>query len=456
MTVVDITGVLAEHVAGALARPLPAAAEEATKLHVLDTLAAAVAGSRLPAGRAGRDYAHSRTADGPSPIIAAGCGSSVEHAVLANAMAAHADESDDTHELSKSHPGCSVVPTAFATALEAGRSGRDLLRAVACGYDVGPRVNMALWPSFTDVRNERRGTPGISGTFASASAASVLRGLGAERVRVLFSYVVQQVSGMNTWKRDTEHVEKAFVLAGWPAISALYAVSLVEFGWSGVRDVFVGDPNFLAIVGREAVPERLVEALGERFEVERTHLKRHPVGSPVQAPIQALLTIIEREALEGRDVAEVVVRLPSILAHTVQRAREMPDINIHYLLSVVVDDGRFTFAAAHDDDRFERWRSSGDDRITIVPDPDMEPRRQALVTVTTTDGRTFDERVTAVHGSPAHPMTVEQVTAKAMDLMGPILGAAAAAAICDTVLDIEGAPDLAPLASLLRGGGPWT
>jgi 2-methylcitrate dehydratase PrpD len=456
VTGVDVTDVLASHVAGALERPLPARASEATTLHVLDTLASAVAGSRLPAGIAGREYARSRAADGPSPIVADPCGAPIEHAVLANAMAAHADESDDTHELSKSHPGCSVVPVALATALDQERTGADFLRAVACGYDVGPRVNMALWPSFADVRAERRGTPGISGTFGSASAAAVLNGFDADRVRIMFSYVAQQVSGMNTWKRDTEHVEKAFVLAGWPAVSAWYAVSLVGFGWSGVRDVFRGDPNFLDIVGRDADADRLVDALGERFEVERTHLKRHPVGSPVQAPVQGLLSIVRGATLEAADVDHVEVRMPSVLAHTVQRSREMPDINIHYLLSLVLDDGDFTFAAAHDHDRFERWRRSGDERIRIVADPEMEPRRQAIVSVGTTDGRRLVERVTTVHGSPEHPMTIDDVRSKALDLMGPIVGGRTASAVCNTVVDIERAPDLTVLAALLRGADRWT
>ena len=456
----DVTGVLAEHVASALRRDLPASAAAATKLHILDTIAAAVAGSRLPGGVAGRAYARSRAEDGRSVLIGDRRGAPIEHAVLANAMAAHADESDDSHELSKSHPGCSIVPTALATAEEIGHGGLALIRAVAVGYDVGPRVNMALWPSFADVRSERRATPGISGTFGSASAAAALRGFGPERVRILFSYVAQQVSGMNTWKRDTEHVEKAFVLGGWPALSALISVAAVELGWSGVSDVFVGDPNFLDIVGCGAIADRLIDELGQRFEVERTHLKRHPVGSPAQAPIQALLAIIQREKLTESEVVAVEVAMPSLLAHTVQRSREMPDLNIHYLLSVVVADGCFSFAAAHDRTRFEKWRrAGGDSRITVVADADMEPRRQARVTVSTSDGRTLDERVDVVHGAPENPMSAAEMRDKARDLVEPVLGRGQADTICDLVLELEEVDNLSELCDVLvprPGSSSWT
>jgi 2-methylcitrate dehydratase PrpD len=396
----------------------------------------------------------SRAADGPAVVVGEQAGAPLEYAALGNAMAAHADESDDTHELSKSHPGCSIVPVALATVTATHRSGLDLLRAVACGYDVGPRVNLALWPSFADVRNQRRGTPGISGTFGSACAAAALRRFEPRRICYLLSYVAQQVSGMNTWKRDLEHVEKAFVLAGWPAYSALFAVSVVDFGWSGVEDVFAGDPNFLDIVGTDPQADRLVEDLGRRFEVERTHIKQHSVGSPVQAPVQALLAIVEREQLKRHDVAEVMVTMPSVLAHTVQRSRTMPDLNLPYLLSVLIEDGAFTFAAAHDHERFDGWRSADDSiSIRVIGDEMLEPRRQALVEVTTVDGRSFEQRVSVVRGSPDNPMTADEVRAKAMDLIGPVFGGRRAEAVCELVLGLDGVDDAASLTALLRAGG---
>jgi 2-methylcitrate dehydratase PrpD len=454
VTTRSVTEEIAEFISAALVRPLPAAAEETTKLHLLDTVAAMVSGSGLAAGRAGIGYVRSRTADGPSVVVGEDHGAPEEYAALANAMAAHADESDDTHELSKSHPGCSIVPVALATAVSTNRTGSDMLRAVACGYDVGPRVNMAAWPSFADVRRQRRGTPGISGTFGSASAAAALRQLEPARVRHLLSYVAQQASGMNTWKRDLEHVEKAFVLAGWPAYSAMFAVSVVAFGWTGVDDVFVGDPNFLDIVGSNPHPELLTDELGTRFEVERTHIKKHPVGSPAQAPVQALVAIIERHKLTQQNIAEVVVTIPGVLAHTVQHARSMPDINLPYLLAVLLDDGTVTFAAAHDVERFDAWRTTEPvTPVRVIGDESLEPRRQAHVFVRTVDGRRLEHRVTVVRGSPENPMSRDEVRAKAMDLIAPVVGSSRGRAICDTVLELERIDEIRCLTDLLRGSG---
>jgi 2-methylcitrate dehydratase PrpD len=445
-----VTDRLVQYVVDARHQPLPVEVVLSAKHHVLDTLASMVSGGALAPGRAGLAYARARSQSGPATLVADGCGATVEMAALANAMASHADETDDTHELSKSHPGASIVPTALAVAEDLGRSGELFLRAVVLGYDIGPRVNMSLWTDFGEIRRQRRGTPTISGMFGSAAAVASLRDLDATRVRFLLSYVAQQVSGMNTWKRDLEHVEKAWVIAGWPAYGALLAASLVEAGWTGVPDVFEGDPSFLDIVGDSPDAAQLVDGLGTRFEVARTHLKVHSVGSPAQAPVQALTGLLRDHDLRDGDIAGVEVTLPAVLAHTVQSSRKMANINLAYLLSVTMADGGLGFAAAHDDARFELWVARGEDpRVTIVPDPELAPRRQATVRVTTGDGREHVRRVDPVRGSPENPMSTDEVVLKAIDLMAPVVGAERSGEIADAVLSIDAEGGLSRLSGLL-------
>ena len=442
---------LVEYIMSAIDKALPDEVAKSAKHHLLDTLAACVSGRCLPAGVAGANYVRNGDAAGDSVVIGRRERATPSYAALANAMAAHADESDDTHELSKSHPGCSIVPTALAVAQANGSSGTELLRAIVLGYDVGPRINMALWPSFDAIRSQRRGTPGIAGMFGSASAAAALRRLDEQRVRYLLSYVAQQVSGMNTWKRDLEHIEKSYVMGGWPSFGAFLALSIVEAGWTGVNDVFSGDPNFFDVVGADPEPERMVEELGTRFEIVRTHIKRHAVGSPGQAPIQCLLAILTERGWVDSDLERIEVTLPAVLAHTVQKSRSMPDINLQYLLATVVADGDFTFAAAHDHSRFNAWNEAGgDDRIVVIPDERMAPKRQAEVVVTSVTGESARLRLTSVLGSPDNPMTSADVVAKATGLILPVLGAERAAQICDVVLALDTVNDLSALTSLLE------
>src|SRR5436305_4749010 len=105
---------LATYMKDAQTRALPADAAEHTKLHVLDTLAAMVSGSELPPGRAALTYVHAYGGAASATVVRSKSLAGPVEAALANAMMAHADETDDSHAPSQSHPGCSIVPAALA------------------------------------------------------------------------------------------------------------------------------------------------------------------------------------------------------------------------------------------------------------------------------------------------------------------------------------------------------
>ncbi len=129
-----VTTALADYVANTLDRELPAAVVARTKLHVLDTIAAMVSGSRLKPGEFAARYVDSLGGKPQAMVIGTGIVTSAVHAALANAMAAHADETDDTNPVGPFHAGCGAVSAALAAAELAGRSGSDVLRAVALGH----------------------------------------------------------------------------------------------------------------------------------------------------------------------------------------------------------------------------------------------------------------------------------------------------------------------------------
>src|SRR2546422_9668635 len=135
---------LSTYMSAAAGRALPAELIEQAKIHIIDTLAAMISGSELLPGLAALRYVRSRAATGPATIAGSRLTSEPLDAALVNGIMAHADETDDSHELSRSHPGCSVVPAALALGEESGIDGARLLRAVTLGYDVGTRVAMAL------------------------------------------------------------------------------------------------------------------------------------------------------------------------------------------------------------------------------------------------------------------------------------------------------------------------
>jgi 2-methylcitrate dehydratase PrpD len=443
---------LSAYMADARNRALPEDVLEKVKHHVLDTIASMVSGSDLPPGRAAIQFARAYAGEKIATVVGSNvlCGS-IE-AALANGVLAQADETDDSHAPSLSHPGCAVVPAALAAGERFPSDGAQFLRAVALGYDVGTRISMTVGGQ--NFMNEtHRDTHSLSEGFGAAAAAGCLANLNAQQMRWLLDYAAQQSSGIAFWMRDSEHMEKAFVFGGMTARDGVTAALLVQSGWTGVDDAFSGADNFLVASSPKASPAGLVDKLGERYEVVRTNIKKWTVGSPIQAPLDALENIRKKRPFEPDEVRQVIVRIATDEASVVNN-REIPDISLQYMLAVMLIDKTASFRAAHDNARMHdpavlRERA----KIQLMPDADLEkllPKRVAVVEVTFTDGAHLSERVDAVRGTAENPMSREEVVAKARDLMASILGAANSTSLINKVLALESAKDIRELRPLLQ------
>ena len=450
---------LSAYMAEARSRALPSDVVEKAKHHILDTLAAIISGSELPPGRAAIQFVRAYGGKEVATVVASNIVCGPIEAALANGVLAHADETDDSHGPSRSHPGVSVIPAALAAGEQFGIGGTHFLRAVTLGYDVGTRVTMSMGgPAYQTATH--RSTHGTVATFAAGAAAGCAMSLNAQQMRLLLDYSAQQTSGIGAWTRDTEHMEKAFLFGGKPAAGAVTAAFLVQSGWTGVDDVFTGPDNFFeALAPREngaikADPSMLVEKLGERYEITRTNIKKWTVGSPIQAPLDALEGFFKKRSFAADDVRNVVVRIASDEAETVSN-RDMPDICMEHMVAVMLLDKTVTFASVHDKARMKdpavlRHRA----KVQVVADPRIDarrPRREAIIELSFVDGSQLTEWVKDVRGTAENPMTREEVIAKARDLITPVLGSANCNNLIETVLNIESVTDIRSLRPLLQG-----
>ncbi|HEX3765617.1 MAG TPA: MmgE/PrpD family protein [Kofleriaceae bacterium] len=446
---------LSSYMADAGGRALPADALEHTKHHVLDTLAAMISGVNLPPGKTAIAFARA-SAGAPPATAATVAGSDVLcgplEAAMANGMLAHSDETDDSHAPSHSHPGCAVVPAALAAGERFGIDGARLLRAVALGYDVGPRVTATLGGLPFQIKTHHS-AHSIAGTFGAAAAAACAAGLAARQMRWVLDYAAQQASGVAAWQRDEDHIEKALVFGGFPARNGVSAALIIQLGGTGVADIFSGDDNFLTTFAPTADPGQLIDKLGDRFEVGRTNIKKWTVGSPIQAPLDALTLIRKRRPFTADDVQSVTVRVATSEAKTVND-REIPSISLQHMVAVMLIDRTVTFDAAHDKPRMQdpavlRQKA----KVRLAPDEELErlyPRREAVVELVLTDGTKLVERVGAVRGTSDNPMSRDEVAAKARDLMTPMLGGNRAQRLIETVWTLEAVKDVRNLRPLLQ------
>ena len=447
-----VTATLSRYMAAAKDRPLPPEAAEKAKHHILDTFAAMVSGSELPPGHAALALARAQAGRPVATVVGSSVVTGPIEAALVNGVMAHADETDDSHGPSQSHPGASIVPAAFAVGEELGASGERYLRAVTLGYDIGCRFTMAL--GGMTFRNEsRRSTHAFAGNFGSAAAAGCVAGLDERQMRWLIDYAAQQASGYAIWARDTDHIEKGFVFGGMPARNGVTAATLVRAGWTGVDDVLSGEDNFFQVNAPAGDRGVLVDRLGERFEIVNTDIKKWTVGTPIQAPLDAIENIRRKRPFEADEVKSVVVRLAPTVGAVVDN-RDIPDISLQYMVAVMLVDKTASFHAAHDTARMQDAEVLRQRRkVTYVPDPTLAallPARVAVVEVTLNDGTRLSDRVEAVRGTVRNPMPRGEVVDKARDLIAPVLGAATAQKLIDALLNVEAVKDVRTLRPLLQ------
>lgn len=431
-------------------RQLSPAIVKDAKQRILDTIGAMISGAALPPGVKAIQYVRAQGGTPEASVLSTDIRTTAVNAALANGMFAHADETDDFEPVTKAHPGSAVVPAALAMAERESRSGAELIRAVALGYDLCCRFLMTLGPDH--VRATHRSAEGTSATFGAAAAAASLARFDEKGMRFALSYAAQQVSGLWSWTRDEDHVEKAFDFAGMGARNGVTAATMVQAGFTGVPDVLDGEHNMIVALSREGKPEEMVAGLGSRYYVSETAIKVFSVGYPIQAPLDALLALRREHALRPDNVTRIVVRLPEDGARIVDNSA-MPDVNCQHLMAVALIDGTVSFEMSHSRQRMEDPAVKAvRSRVQLVADKAlMDPAapRGGRVDVTLSDGRMVSHYTKHPPGTKENPLDATRLSDKVRDLMVPVLGAAQTGLIIDRVNALEDVRDVHELISLM-------
>jgi 2-methylcitrate dehydratase PrpD len=455
----EVTTALSRFIAAGSDMPIAEDIRELARLHILDTLASAVACRDLEAARLGRAFADAQSGDArknTATILATRKTAALVDAVFASAMTAHAAEINDFVPSAFVQPGPSIVSAAIALSEQRNRSGAEFLRAVAVGYEMCSRFPKALGDR--NLRASGLANHGVGPTFGVAAAASVLLKLPEDRISDVLTFCSQQASGSWQWLLDVEHVEKAFVFAGMGARTGLQAALFAEMGFRGVRNNLDQPGGFMnqgMFTGPGSDQDRayLIEDLGSRWELPLTGFKRYPSGGPTQPAVQGVLNLLPE--IKAADVASVRIEMPG--RWQAFRDAAMPALNLRYLSSIILIDRKLDFVSAQSLDRMNTDSAvkAFMAKVDVVHDaaqeaPAGQPRvESARVIITGRDGRRHESFVPYVLGYPSHPMKRPDVEAKALELMVPVLGKSRAGKVIETSRTIDRMPKAGALAALI-------
>ena len=441
---------LSTYITRAATKPLPAAVTEITKHHLLDTLAATISGSRLLPGKVTIAYLKTQGGTPEACVPGTRIVTTASNAAFGSGMLAHADETDDSHAKSLTHPGCGVVPAAFAMAERTRANGTALLRAIALGYDVCARSAMSLSPYEFFAAGHDSHTFGT--LFGAAASAASLARLNEEQVRHLMSYAAHSASGRTYQQRDPDHIEKSFAHGAKSARDGVAATNMIEAGYTGIDDAFSGEKNFYFAFKDFAKPELLTKGLGKTYEIVNTNIKRWTTGSPIQAMLDSLSELIKAHGINANHVEKLVIRI-SHHGFRVVNDRPLPTICMQHLAAVMLLDGTVTFHSCHDQNRMKDARVlQMRRRVEFYGDDELEralPAKQCKVELTLRDGRVLRHFTKAVRGTAANRMHRQEVEDKCLSLIAPVLGAKRAHSLISAIWSVEDVGNVRNLRRLL-------
>ena len=413
----DIQQTLTKYISEALTHELPKETQVNTRYHLLDTMIAILTGRLLPPGQKGFEFSKKQGGPQESTLLGNNIKVSAINAGFGNGMAAHANETDDSHTVGRFHPGCAIVPATLAIAEKENSNCEDILKAIALGYDIGVRITTSL--GYKTPKTTIFATHSLGPIFGSAASAGALLKLTHQQCNYLLSYTIQQASGLACWNRDPDHIEKAFVFSGMTARNGIYSALLAKENFTTVTDPLLGERGFHEGFAHNPKPELIINELGKKFEIDHSSLKKWSVGSPIQSMMDAVEYLLKNNAFNHKDIKELTIEIPSDRFHIIND-REIPSISAQHLIAVHLIKKTMGYEEAHDETLFndpevvnlrKKIKSISSDELAIA-----RPERQSKLTIILNDGKKLFYHASSVRGTPDNPMDKDDITAKAKRL----------------------------------------
>jgi 2-methylcitrate dehydratase PrpD len=451
----DATRVLARFAAETRERDIPPDVVERIKLSFLDGLGVALRGTTFPWTRMVREVVQQEGGNAIASLWGSGARTSLTNAVLVNGTAGHAFEMDDIHKESIVHPNSLAVPVALALAeVDPALSGRDIVTALALGYEVGLRIgNAATTALFLNGFHPQ----GTTGAFVAAATTGRLLRLDAAQMQHALGIAGSMGAGLMA-AQEGAMVKRLH--AGRAAQSGLLAALLAKRGFTGISDVVEASyGGFLSSFARTPNAARLLDGLGADWEAGKVGFKMYPNVTSIHAALDALRAVLVEEDVPASRIEEIRVGCGHMtFVHTAWEYRPVgataAQMNMFYGLSVMAQRRNVSAGDYADDTIADPDILAFMPRIKVAVDPEIEGkgpafRHAARVAVLTTDGRSLRRDVWHRRGSPENPVSRREVEEKFAANVDGLLAADAAASLQSLAARLEELPDTKEIVAIM-------
>ena len=449
------TGRLATWLAGLRLEDIPEAVRHRAAHLLLDGIGCALVGARLPWSSRAVESLCRLESEGPALLIGWNRSLSPPAAVLLNSTFIQGFELDDFHPFAPLHSASLVLPPLLAIAQASGRvDGPAFLKAAIAGFEVGPRVGLALGGVEMLSRGWHSGA--VFGTHAAAAAAGSLLELDAAGHEDALGLAGTQSAGLMAAQFEAMCKRMHH---GFSARAGLYAAWLASDGYTGIKRVFEREyGGYLATFGEGHSPDaaQVSSALGERWETGRIVVKPYAAMGGLHAPIDAMRRIRALQPFKPEEIAGIDVWVGKAVFHHGAFAIERPltsvgaQMSLAYSVSVAAIDGDATIRQYASD------RINADDVWRLVPlvrmhleedfQGSLEMKLRCRMRITFTDGT---EREVEQSLRFADAISNQDIIDKFRTLCRLVIPDSRCRQIEETVLGLEQADDLSVLFALL-------
>lgn len=453
---------LAEHVIHHRFEDLPAAVVQQAKWCLLDSIGVAMAGAEKPWAQAVLDEVRRQGGRGKSTVWLYGDKVSDVSAALVNGMFAHSMDFND--DIAGIQAGGLIPPTALAVAEEVGASGRDLISAMALGYDVAVRVADAINSQQLYIRGFQ--PTAVCGGFGATAVAGKLLGLDTGQLADAFGIAGSYAGGTIEFLKDGTDTKRYHVAKA--CHGGVLGARLAKGGMNGPRSIFEGDYGIFKVLSAESRPERLLAELGSRYDILDTSFKSYPFCDGNAAPLEATMAVMQEQGIAIDDIESLRYRIKTFLIpycidfHGDRSRKFRPrneldaQMSLPYCIAVgLLKNGKLEVGdfdpARFDDPRIHAIA----DKVDAVADPELDkvPLRPmsmpSIVTLRTKAGKTYEKRVDYQRGDPRNPFSPQDFVRKFHACADPHVGAAQAGRLVEEVARLDELEDPSSISVLL-------
>ncbi len=441
---------LADYVASTKYEDLPEATRTASKRVLLDYIGVVLAATQYGPGKTMNEYVRDQGGNGHATVLGTDIITSPSQAAFANGTMAADMEQDDVHPESNLHASSVFGPAVMAVAENLDVTGSELLNSLVVSYDVGCRLSIAMDNSLQ--YSEGFHPTAVSGIFGAAAGVARLLKLDGDNTDSAIGIAGTQAAGLLTWEMEAEHYTKS-IQSGVPARNAVVAGELAARGYVGARNTLAGEYNVFDAFSTRDNFDRLLEGLGERYEIEYTGFKFYSVCRNIHSTLDQLLDLSNEQHFGAGDVEKLDVWLPHTQVPIVDN-NVLTTHNLQYAVAVALSDRVVERAQTAPERKGDPVLNEIASRVTLRGHDELEAlyptHWPSRVELRLKDGREFNGERLDPRGTTFVPVTQADIEAKFTGMASQVLPADRVAAIIEVINRLDELDSVRELTTLLR------